>query len=442
MQGIFTVLDHLDPELATRASCAVTGPGGWWQGPLDVEALARSSVGLALAAVETLARTVRGHDLHLTATFDDVAASFGSISHLQIAGCAVKSFAPNSGFFPTADGWVRTHANYPHHAQRLRLALEVSRDDLVAPALHVLTSAEAESRIVRAGGMAAAVATVPEWAAHRAPETGPWISLALRDRLTRRLSRIASNDRPLQGVRVISLTRVVAGPTAAKFLAALGADVHRIDPPQLPELPDSHVDTDLGVRCTTSDLKNARGLEELLELLRSADVLLTGYRPYALDNVGLTEEVLQDTCPHLIHVNLSAWEPHGSRTDQRGFDSIVQAATGIAHLYRTADPVHGWRPGALPVQALDHATGYGMAAAALVLLAQRRAGRADLSLERTARSLLSTTPDGHDVHDIQDFTDTRFDPQCLASMDSAEGEVLYVPVPARVNGTLCTAPGS
>lgn len=442
MQGILTALDTLEPELATRASRAVTGPGGWWQGPLDVEALARSSVGLALAAVETFATTVRGQNLHVTATFDDVAASFGSISHLRVAGSAVKSFAPNSGFFPTADGWVRTHANYPHHAERLRLALEVSRDDLVAPALHDLTSEEAESRIVGAGGITAAVATVPEWVAHRAPETGPWISLTPRDYLTRRLSRITSDDRPLQGVRVISLTRVIAGPTAAKFLAVLGADVHRIDPPQLPELRDSHLDTDLGVRCIESDLKNARGLEELLTLLRSADVLLTGYRPQALDHVGLTEEVLRDACPHLIHVNLSAWEPQEARTGQRGFDSIVQAATGIAHLYRMVDPVRGWRPGALPVQALDHATGYGMAAAAVALLVQQRAGRADLSLERTARSLLSTAPGGHDVHDIRDFTNMRFNPQCLASMKSTDGEVLYVPVPARVNGTLSAAPGS
>ena len=441
MQGILTALDHLAPELATRASRAVTGPGGWWRGPLDVEALARSSVGLALATVKTWARAVRGQNLRVTATFDDVAASFGSISHLRVAGRAVKSFAPNSGFFPTADGWVRTHANYPHHARSLRLALNVSRDDHVAPALRDLTVEEAESRIVGAGGTAAAVTTVAEWAARRAPGAGPWIALTLRDRPTRRLNRVAPDGRPLQGVRVISLTRVIAGPTAAKFLAALGADVHRIDPPQLPELRDAHVDTDLGVCCIESDLKNARGLEELLRLLRSADVLLTGYRPQALHSVGLTEEVLRDACPHLVHVNLSAWEPRGARAGQRGFDSIVQAATGIAHLYRTDDPVHGWRPGALPVQALDHATGYGMAAAAVALLIRQRAGRADLSLERTARSLLSTAPDGHDVHDIRDFTNTRFNPRSLASTYSTEGEVLYVPVPARVNGTLHAAPG-
>lgn len=108
-----------------------------------------------MAAADTLGQAVRGQDPCLTATFEDVASSFGSISHLRVAGRQVKSFAANSGFFPTADGWIRAHANYPHHAERLRRALGVPRDELVAPALRALTSAEAESRITGAGGIAA-----------------------------------------------------------------------------------------------------------------------------------------------------------------------------------------------------------------------------------------------------------------------------------------------
>jgi CoA-transferase family III len=148
-------------------------------------------------------------------------------------------------------------------------------------------------------------------------------------------------------------------------------------------LLDQHVDTGAGKRSAVSDLENPEALQQVRELARTADVVMLGYRPGALTRFGLDPEELHATHPHLAIVHLDAWGDTGPWARHRGFDSIVQAPTGIGHAYRHPDG----SPGALPVQALDHATGYGAAAAALALLA--RGGVAHLSLARTAQELFA-----------------------------------------------------
>lgn len=93
---------------------------------------------------------------------------------------------------------------------------------------------------------------------------------------------------PCTGLRVLDLTRVLAGPVATRTLALLGADVLRIDAPQLPESQEAHNDTGMGKRSTTLDLGDATGRQVFEELLDEADVVVTGYRPGALDRFGLT----------------------------------------------------------------------------------------------------------------------------------------------------------
>jgi crotonobetainyl-CoA:carnitine CoA-transferase CaiB-like acyl-CoA transferase len=176
---------------------------------------------------------------------------------------------------------------------------------------------------------------------------------------------------------------VLAGPTATKFLASLGADVLRIDPPRIPELLDQHIDTGAGKRSATADLTEAATLKLIRQLAASADIVMLGYRPGALARFGLDPDELHAAHPHLAIVHLDAWGDRGPWARHRGFDSVVQAATGIGDAYRDADG----SPGALPVQTLDHATGYGAAAAALALL--ERAGIAHLSLARTAEELFA-----------------------------------------------------
>ena len=194
-------------------------------------------------------------------------------------------------------------------------------------------------------------------------------------------------------MRVLDLTRVIAGPVATRFLAALGADVLRVDPPHLPELEAGLLDTCPGKRLTALDLRRPSALATLHALLAEADVLVHGYRPGALDAFALGAAPLAERHPHLVAVSLSAWGAAGPWARRRGFDSLVQAACGIAVAEGTADG-----PGSLPVQALDHATGYLMAAAALRAVAARERGegaaQVRFALAATAAELMRHPAEG------------------------------------------------
>jgi crotonobetainyl-CoA:carnitine CoA-transferase CaiB-like acyl-CoA transferase len=193
---------------------------------------------------------------------------------------------------------------------------------------------------------------------------------------------------PCSGLRVLDFTRVIAGPVGTRMLAALGAEVLRIDAPQMPELELHVLDGMVGKRSALLDLRAAADRATLAELLAGADVVVQGYRPGALEVFGLDRAALAASHPHLVTVTLSAWGHVGPWSGRRGFDSLVQAACGIALACGTLET-----PGALPVQALDHATGYMIAAAALRGLTLRartgRAAHARLALTRTASWIMS-----------------------------------------------------
>lgn len=318
-----------------------------------------------------------------------VAAAYMSERHFRVDGEAPYAWAALSGFWPAADGWVRTHANYPHHRARLLAALALpdgaDRDGL-ARALASIPALEAERRIVAAGGIAAAVRTPEEWtasAAGAAAEAGPLLTLTPLGEAPPEAALRGDATRPLAGIRVLDLTRVIAGPVATRTLALLGADVLRIDPPELPEPVNQWLDTGMGKRSTLLDLRAPGDRAAFDRLLASADVLVSGYRPRALDALGLSPHALAGRRPGIVVARLSAWGP-GPWADRRGFDSIVQAASGIAALTGA--------PGVLPAQALDHSAGYLLAAAVTALL-RRRATEggswlAETSLARIAAELV------------------------------------------------------
>ncbi|PTT67984.1 CoA transferase [Arthrobacter sp. HMWF013] len=381
--------------MRSQPPAPVSGPRRWWGGPLDVEGLAAGAVQAAATALNALTATGR-----YSSAAGPVAAAFDSLGHLRIGGTKPEGFAPLSGFRPTADGWIRLHANYPHHAARLMEAFSVSTAQGVEQTLLRLTSLEAEEAIVAAKGVAAAVRSRNGWITtpmHTAAAAGPWIALSRPPAASHGSqpppSWVPSDDpvRPLSGLKVLDLTRVIAGPTATRLLGALGADVLRIDPPQLPELQDAFIDSGFDKGSAQADLRDPGALEAIRRLAFTADVVVTGYRESSLDRFGLGPDELLLARPGLVVVSLSAWGSAGPWKGRRGFDSLVQAACGIAERYGSISD-SGWKPGALPVQALDHATGYGLAAAAMALLAERRSsgsgGVARLSLARTAEELL------------------------------------------------------
>lgn len=364
------------PELLERVS--FQGPDDVLPSGLPVRRLARATVAVcSLAAAELAAHrssaAVRAAQAAPAVRVDQgaVATAFVSERHLTVDGRALVSFAPHSGFWRTADGWVRTHANYPHHRARLLSALDLAADagpEQLAEALGKLPSERIQERAYAAGALAVAVAPVSP-AVHPIVEHRE-VGAAAETAPVRPLGE-APVDRPAAGVRVLDLTRVIAGPVATRTLALLGADVLRVDSPRLPEAEDAHTDTGFGKRSTRLDLAAPADRAVFDALLATADVVVTAYRPGALDAHGLGAEALFARRPDLILAQLSAWGWTGPWAGRRGFDSLVQAGVGIAAHEATPDG----RPGVLPAQALDHGTGYLIAAAVLRALTDQRTRR-------------------------------------------------------------------
>ena len=242
-----------------------------------------------------------------------VSAAFRSDRLVELDGQAIQGFAELSRFWQTRDGWVRTHANYPHHRLRLLTALglaPVADAADVADRLGQLTTAEAEDAVVAANGVCAAVRTPNRWRSHPQGAAARALPLLSMTRLTAASPRrMPPPPRcpllPAAGVRVLDLTRVIAGPVATATLALLGADVLRLDPPHLPELPEMHLVTGLGKRSALLDAAVERGLLE--QLVADADVVATGYRPGSLDRFGLTPRAIAEIRPGVVVASLSAW---------------------------------------------------------------------------------------------------------------------------------------
>ncbi|MCV6584032.1 MAG: CoA transferase [Marinibacterium sp.] len=345
-----------------------------------VSALASASVG---AAAGELGALIGARDV----VVDDRLASLWFDMTLQPQGWALPSpWDAIAGVHRASDGWIRLHTNAPHHRDAALRVLGCGPDKpAVAAAVSDWARGDLETAIVDAGGAAAAMHGVADWSAHpqgRAVASEPLIAWA--DHGT------GAPPVALDQVRVLDLTRVLAGPVATRFLAGFGARVLRIDPPGWAE-PGVEPEVTIGKRRAGLDLTRQSDRATFDALLAQADVLVHGYRPGALAGLGYDAQSLRARAPQLIDISLSAYGHSGPWAGRRGFDSLVQMSCGIAAegMRRSGADV----PLPLPVQALDHATGYLMAAAALRALRQRNAGgrirSARLSLARTAALLMS-----------------------------------------------------
>jgi CoA-transferase family III len=337
-------------------------------GPVEAVPLAaRLPVGMLAAEAVAFAAVAGGSSI---AGPDRIATAFTSERHFRVGGEPPAVWAPLSGFWETRDGWLRTHANYPHHRDRLVAALGIPDSaDALRARLAELPAVAAEDLIVGRGGIAAAVRTEQQWSEHphgRAVGSLPLLAVAPRG---------PGRPRSLAGARVLDLTRVIAGPVATRTLALWGADVLRIDPPALPEIEWQHLDGGAGKRTARLDVRSSR----FAGLAAQADVLVHGYRPGALPLAAVLA-----ANPSLVVASLSAWGAAGPWAGRRGFDSIVQAAGGIA----VTESPDGVRPGALPAQALDHSTGYLLAGAVAALLGRGGGWSVSTSLARVAHELL------------------------------------------------------
>ncbi|MEQ6028238.1 CoA transferase [Streptomyces salinarius] len=422
-----------DTSLLDRVSYG--GPSGGLPARLPVMELARATVAVCSLAAAELTSVRTGRPVPRVRVDDEaVATAFLSDRLVRADGRAWSTFAPLSRFWRATDGWVRTHANYPHHRARLLAALGVPGNagdeavDAVAQAIAGLTALEVEETVYAAGGLAVAARSPGNWAKseHGVLVAGqPLLTTARIDDAPDRMPRGAAL--PCAGLRVLDLTRVLAGPVATRTLALLGADVLRIDAPQLPESQEAHNDTGMGKRSTTLDLGEDTDRRRFEGLLDTADVVVTGYRPGALERFGLTPEALAERRPGLVIAQLSAWGRYGPWRERRGFDSLVQVATGIAELEGSPDS-----PGALPAQALDHGTGYLLAAGVLrALTEQHRTGGTRLvrlALTQTAHWL---------VHDLAPAPgeEEGFDAEhWLTETDSPMGRLRHALPPVSYDG--------
>lgn len=303
-----------------------------------------------------------------------------------------NAWEPLAGDYIVQDGWIKLHTNAPHHraAALSVLGCHPTRE-AVADAVAKWRGNALEEAIVTAGGCAAVLRSADQWASHPQGEAVADQPLIAWDNPSAQSMHSWQSDpaRPLSGLRVLDLTRVLAGPVATRFLAGFGADVLRIDPPDWDE-PAVIPEVTLGKRCAKLDLKTEQGRQIFCALLAEADILVHGYRSDALGIMGLDATARQAIRPGLIDISLNAYGHGGPWQYRRGFDSLVQFSAGIAAAgmaWRNSDI-----PVSLPVQALDHATGYLLAAATVRALIARSKGEgsltAKLSLARTAKLLI------------------------------------------------------
>ena len=387
-----------DDLVATfAASLGITPPPVTFTGesPL-VSAFAVSEFAAAAVATAGIAASSLSDD-PAPVTVDRGLAAAWFASALTPVGWELPSpWDAVAGDYESADGWIRLHTNAPRHKAAalgvLGLANEVSSPDRAAveAAVAAWGGDELERAVVSAGGCAAVMRSADEWARHpqgRALATEPLVAWSAGEVAAVRENWRATQQRPLAGLRVLDLTRVIAGPVATRFLASLGADVLRVDPPDWNE-PAVVPDMTLGKRATRVDATTTVGRDALERLIAHSDVLVHGYRPGALDAI-VSPDRRRELRPGLIEVALDAYGWRGPWSERRGFDSLVQMSSGIADAgMRWADAA---KPTPLPVQALDHATGYLAAAAALVAVGRMRregvSSSARLSLARTALEL-------------------------------------------------------
>ena len=361
-------------------------------GPFRIGEAAAASVGASALAAATLWRLRSGRMQQVRVDARVAAMAFRSEHHVRIDGAPPPPIWDDiAGFHATGDGrWIQLHTNFPHHRERALEVLDCPGErKSVAEAVARWQGEALEEALIANGTCAAYVRTPEEWQVH--PQQQAVADLPLMEILPlgdSPVEPLAPAERPLAGVRVLDLTRIVAGPVAARALAAHGADVLQVSAPHLPSIERLVVDTGFGKRTASLDLRNEDDLDTLLDLVREADVFLQAYRPGALDALGLSPEVLAAIRPGIVHVSLCAWSHRGPWRLRRGYDSLVQSATGIAW-----ECGREGRPGRLPAQAQDHASGY-LAAFGVMEALRRRATvgggyRVRLSLAQTGHWLKS-----------------------------------------------------
>jgi crotonobetainyl-CoA:carnitine CoA-transferase CaiB-like acyl-CoA transferase len=361
---------------------------------------------LGCAAAE-IHRMRTGQDQEVAVDMRHAAVEFRSERYLRVDGRPLDIWDNLSGAFYCSDGrWVRIHMLLPHHRDGVLDYLGCAPDrGAIAAALLSRTAQEVEDECARRGLVVAMMRTFDEWDGH--PE-----GRAVAAMSPIRIERIGDappqplppGDRPLSGVRILDLTRIIAGPVCGRALAAHGADVLYLAGPRLPFARPFVIDSGRGKRSAFLDLDDPGGAGRLRELVAGADVFLQSFRPGALSGRGFAPADLAALRPGIISLGLSAYSTSGPWRGRRGFDSLVQTASGLNHAESVAKGQETPLP--LPCQVLDHASGYFLALGALAALHRRAteggSWHVSVSLAATGQWLraLGSMQNGHAAPDI------------------------------------------
>jgi crotonobetainyl-CoA:carnitine CoA-transferase CaiB-like acyl-CoA transferase len=407
----------------------------------ETSAAALAAVGLAVADLWTL-RTGRHQDVAVDTRRATASLRSGHYMHMDGAHVSTER---NSvmGVYPARNGrWSYLHCNFPNHRAAALGVLGVPEDrEAVRQAVAKWDALELEEAIIAAKGAGGMVRTMDEWARH--PQAAAIASLPLMEIVKigeAPPQPLPDGDRPLSGIRVLDLTRVLAGPTCARTLAEHGADVLKITAAHLPNLGYQEYDTGHGKLSAHLDLREPKDVDTLRGLVREADVFSQGYRPGTLGDRGFSPVTLSQLRPGIVVVSLCAFSHVGPWASRRGFDTVVQTVSGITT--RQAELFPGKEPGPqfYPVSAIDYLTGYLMAFGAMVALGRRaREGGSWLvriSLAQTGRWLVGRgqVPEAQLKDVPKEFTPAELERWSMAS-DTPVGKLRHLAPVLRLSET-------
>ena len=369
LEGLWSLAD-CDRHVLDRVE--LTGAEPALPSVFPIGTAASACIGAAGLAASELWRLRTGEAQPVRVAMRHAAIAYRSEHYLRIDGSPVEGPHRAQSYFRDRSGrWMQLHMAYPHHREGILRALGCNDDAGEIADVFARTDALEFEDVLAARGLPGyAQRTHREWAVHPQAVALATVPVLEIERLGDAPPRpLPAGGRPLSGVRVADLTRVIAGPICGRTLAAHGADVLRIHPPHLPEMPVLAMDGGRGKRCAHVDLRRAHDRRAFDTLVEGADVLVQGFRPGGLASLGYAPEAVAERRPGIVYVTLSAWGETGPWAERHGFDSLVQTATGIVAEGSDAKGVEA--PAPLPCQALDHSTGYLAAFAAMVGLARR-----------------------------------------------------------------------
>jgi crotonobetainyl-CoA:carnitine CoA-transferase CaiB-like acyl-CoA transferase len=372
-----------DPVLATP----------WPVGEVAAVALAHAGV-----AAARLSRRAGANPGPIRVAVADAAAATIGFAVMRVDGesmARTNAENPWVGRYRCADGrWIHLHGGFPALAERLASLFDLPADadeTTISAAVGRWESGQLEDAIAARHGCSAIIRTEDEWRRHSQGElVHSWPTVVQRTGVASAATRwTPSPTRPLEGLRVLDLTRVLAGPTCGRTLAAFGADVLHVRGPNVPFVPAFVVDTGHGKRQAHADFTDAEQLAALRDVALAADVVVQGYRPGVVARYGLDEDSLRSDGFRGVFASVSAFGHEGPWAGRAGWEQLAQSASGLC-----LDPLGDEKPVMLPCAATDYTTGFVMAAGVMealdAALVDGHSRRVDGSLCQTAAWILRT----------------------------------------------------